>query len=215
MKAVSGDTQSDYAVSSSLLSGAPYNLPVEESWKNGNQKYFWASNAIVGENYFQWFTQISSDNDGGCAYFGSTEAKVGDRAVLSSGKISLAGSSNPKLYFDYYLISNGAHKINVNVKTAHGAKETYDWDDMLLSYGSSTDASVGTISGTAQQQHAVAQLMRDLGVAVDMNYGESASGTNHGSAATGLQNYFGLKDAKNWTEKLTRNPRGWTSSISS
>lgn len=86
------------------------------------------------------------------------------------------------------------------------SKETYDWDDMLLSYGSSTDASVGTISGTAQQQHAVAQLMRDLGVAVDMNYGESASGTNHGSAATGLQNYFGLKDAKKLDRKAYTEP---------
>jgi hypothetical protein len=124
MKAVSGDMQSGYAVSSALLSGAPYNLPVEESWKDGSQKYFWASNAVVGSNYFQWFTQVSSDDDNGCAYFGSTEAKAGDRAVLSSGKISLSGSSNPKLYFNYYLISNGAHKINVNVKTAHGVKET-------------------------------------------------------------------------------------------
>ncbi|MDD6552240.1 MAG: C10 family peptidase [Prevotellaceae bacterium] len=48
--------------------------------------------------------------------------------------------------------------------------------------------------------------MRDLGVAVDMNYGESASGTNHGSAATGLQNYFGLKDAKKLDRKACTEP---------
>lgn len=76
------------------------------------------------------------------------------------------------------------------------SKEVFDWDNMLLTYGSSTDAAAGIVSGTPQQQYAVAQLMRDLGVAVDMNYGEEASGTNHGSAATGLQNYFGLKKAK-------------------
>lgn len=76
------------------------------------------------------------------------------------------------------------------------SKEVFDWDNMLPTYGSSTDAAAGIVSGTDQQQYAVAQLMRDLGVAVDMNYGEEASGTNHGSAATGLQNYFGLRNAR-------------------
>lgn len=76
------------------------------------------------------------------------------------------------------------------------SKEVFDWDNMLPTYGSSTDAAAGIVSGTDQQQYAVAQLMRDLGVAVDMNYGEEASGTNHGSAATGLQNYFGVRNAR-------------------
>lgn len=76
------------------------------------------------------------------------------------------------------------------------SKEVFDWDNMLPTYGSSKDAEKGMASGTGQQQYAVAQLMRDLGVAVDMNYGEEASGTNHGSAATGLQNYFGLNNVK-------------------
>lgn len=76
------------------------------------------------------------------------------------------------------------------------SKEVFDWDNMLPTYGSSTDAAAGIVSGTDQQQYAVAQLMRDLGVAVDMNYGEEASGTNHGSAATGLQNFFGLRNAR-------------------
>ncbi len=82
------------------------------------------------------------------------------------------------------------------------SKEVFDWDNMLPTYGSSTDAAAGIVSGTDQQQYAVAQLMRDLGVAVDMNYGEEASGTNHGSAATGLQNYFGLRNARKIDRKV-------------
>lgn len=124
MKAVDGDNKSEYGVSTSLLSGAPYNLPFGESWANGSQKYFWSTNTIVGNYYFDWFTQLSSDDDKGCAYYGSTEAKAGDCAVLSSGKISLIGSANPRLSFCYYQISNGEHNIDVIVKTAHGSSET-------------------------------------------------------------------------------------------
>lgn len=124
MKAVDGDNKSEYGVSTSLLSGAPYNLPFEESWAKGMQKYYWSTISIVGDSYFDWFTQLSADNDKGCAYYGSTEAKVGDCAVLSSGKISLIGSANPRLSFNYYLISNGEHKVDVIVKTAHGTSET-------------------------------------------------------------------------------------------
>ena len=95
-----------------------------QSWANGMQKYFWATNAAVGKHYFKWFNQLSSDNDKGCAYYGSTEAKSGDCAVLSSGKISLVGSANPRLSFNYYFVNNGTHKIAVSIKTAHGIDET-------------------------------------------------------------------------------------------
>lgn len=88
------------------------------------QKYFWATNAVVGKHYFKLFNQLSSDNDKGCAYYGSTEAKSGDCAVLSSGKISLVGSANPRLSFNYYFVNNGTHKIAVSIKTAHGIDET-------------------------------------------------------------------------------------------
>ncbi|QUB70927.1 choice-of-anchor J domain-containing protein [Prevotella multiformis] len=124
MKTVDGDNKSEYGLSTALLSGAPYNLPVKESWTNGMQKYFWATNAVVGKHYFKWFNQLSSDNDKGCAYYGSTEAKSGDCAVLSSGKISLVGSANPRLSFNYYFVNNGTHKIAVSIKTAHGIDET-------------------------------------------------------------------------------------------
>ena len=124
MKAVDGSYKSDYGVSSALLSGAPYNTPVDESFANGQQKYFWATNAVVGENAFSWFTQFAADGDNGSAYFGSSSASAGDRAVLSSGKISLSGTTHPTLLFDYYYISNGAHLIKVAVKAAEGQTDT-------------------------------------------------------------------------------------------
>lgn len=63
----------------------------------------------------------------------------------------------------------------------------YDWDNMLADYRS-TDY-------TPEQAAAVATLMRDVGVAVDMNYGAEASGTNHGNAAQGLRAYYGIETA--------------------
>lgn len=92
------------------------------------------------------------------------------------------------------------YDTNGTAVTVDFGKEVFNWDDMLADYGSRTDAVSGNVKGTAANQEAVARLMLDLGVAVDMDYGADASGTNHGSAATGLQNYFGLKDAR----KLSR-----------
>ena len=51
----------------------------------------------------------------------------------------------------------------------HRWPETYDWDNMLLDY-------LG--ESTKEQQNAVAKLMSDCGVAVDMNYSATASGAN-------------------------------------
>lgn len=99
------------------------------------------------------------------------------------------GYGRRTIYYPQYDTSGTAVLVDFS-------KEVFDWDNMLPTYGSSTDAAAGIVSGTDQQQYAVAQLMRDLGVAVDMNYGEEASGTNHGSAATGLQNFFGLRNAR-------------------
>ena len=75
--------------------------------------------------------------------------------------------------------------------TADFENTYYDWDNMLDNY------TAGNYND--QQALAVATLMRDCAVACDMMYGgyqEGGSGAYSQDAATGLQTYFGLMDAK-------------------
>lgn len=121
MKSVTGDLQSDYATSTMLLTGAPYNLPFRETFANGSSSHYWATNSLRGEGYFGFTTEMSSDADGGAAFFYAHEA--GDEAVLSSGKISLAGAAQPYLYFDYYLFPGADIVLKAVVKPNGGQGE--------------------------------------------------------------------------------------------
>lgn len=86
----------------------------------------------------------------------------------------------------YYPANNMAGmKISVDFE-----KDNYDWNAMLETY----DAGYSTEEGDA-----VALIMRDLGVAFDMEYGsdaEGGSGALHENVAIGLQRYYGIDDAK-------------------
>lgn len=77
--------------------------------------------------------------------------------------------------------------------TANFGEHVYDWDNMLdeYTYGNYNEAQV----------NAVATLMRDCGVAADMEYGgsnsiENGSGTYSQEAAAGLRTYFGIAEAE-------------------
>ena len=77
--------------------------------------------------------------------------------------------------------------------TANFGDHVYDWDNMLdeYTYGNYNEAQV----------NAVATLMRDCGVAADMQYGgsnstENGSGAYSTDAAAGLRTYFGLTEAQ-------------------
>ena len=75
--------------------------------------------------------------------------------------------------------------------TATFGDDYYDWDNML-------DRYVGGNYNQAQAQ-AVAVLMRDCGVAADMQYGgymENGSGAYSQDAAAGLRTYFGFAEAE-------------------
>lgn len=82
--------------------------------------------------------------------------------------------------------------------TADFANDFYDWDNMTDTY------TKGNYS--KEQGDAVALLMRDCGVATNMNYAPDGSGAYHDQTADGLRRYFGLEDVKyversNYTEK--------------
>ena len=77
-------------------------------------------------------------------------------------------------------VGSHAYPWNSQIVSADFGATTYDWDNMLNSYGSSN----------AQQKLAVATLMFHCGVSTEMKYGPSASGTNNKRAATAYQVYF-------------------------
>lgn len=104
MKAVAGDLQSSYGISSMLMTGAPYTLPFSESFAGGKASSFWASNVVRGndDEDFGYTTLFAADNDKGCAFY-NTSSQEGE-AILSSGKVSLSGAAYPYLYFSYYAL---------------------------------------------------------------------------------------------------------------
>ena len=73
--------------------------------------------------------------------------------------------------------------------TANFEEDYYDWDNMLDIYEDNY---------TAKEADAVALLMRDCGVAADMQYGgpNEGSGAYSTDAAQGLRRYFGFDDAQ-------------------
>lgn len=78
---------------------------------------------------------------------------------------------------------------NGQAVTADFENTYYDWDNMLDNYNDGY---------TNEQALAVATLMRDCGVAADMQYGDDqeGSGAYSDDAAAGLRQYFGFSDAQ-------------------
>ncbi len=101
-------------------------------------------------------------------------------------------------YFKSPVKGRGQRTITYPYRSKNGQKvkaafeeHYYDWDHMLDKYR--------FVSYSEEEAHAVAELMRDCGVAANMQYGVSAaggSGAYSENAATGLRTYFGMVDAK-------------------
>ena len=72
---------------------------------------------------------------------------------------------------------------NYNTVMAHTFGSTYDWDLMADSY----PYAYGPVSTSAK---AVSELMRDCGMAVEMNYGPQVSTSNSALIANALTKYF-------------------------
>ena len=104
--------------------------------------------------------------------------------VLNFHKMPEHGFGQRTIYYPQY-------DYNGEAVTANFGEHYYDWDNMLDYY----------VEGqyTQAQADAVATLMRDCGVAANMQYGttmEGGSGAYSQDAAEGLRQYFGLTDAE-------------------
>ena len=89
--------QSEAAISNSVIIGAPYNLPLSESFASAQTHYFWGVNGSRQAN-FSLDENNSSDLDNGSVNFNGTNAT----AELYSGKLDLQGARAVKVSFDYY-----------------------------------------------------------------------------------------------------------------
>lgn len=123
---------------------------------------------------------IATDGSGRCL---TGCAATSTAQVLYYHKGPKSGMGKRTIYYPYNTPSGIAISVDFE-------KEVYDWNNMIDSYGNGYSSEEG---------NAVAVLMRDLGVAADMEYGSDAqggSGALHENLATGLQRYFGLTDVK-------------------
>ena len=103
--------------------------------------------------------------------------------VLNYHKSPEHGKGERTIYYPY-------HNTNGEAIYANYEEDYYDWLNMLDIY------TPGEYS--QEQADAVALLMRDCGVAADMQYGgpNDGSGAYSADAAQGLRDYFGFEDAE-------------------
>lgn len=90
-------------------------------------------------------------------------------------------------YYKWPLQGTGNHSYTWNSGTlsADFSQSTYDWNNMCLTYSGSE---------TAEQNAAVAKLMSDCGISVDMEYNvdsEGGSGAVTAQAPESMKTYFG------------------------
>lgn len=136
--------------------------------------------------------------DGMCPTFsGSTRCLTG--CVATAMAQILNYHKTPEHGYGQHTIRYGSQSVSANFE-----EDYYDWEHMLDVY----------VPGnyTQQEADAVALLMRDCGVAADMQYGgpNEGSGAYSQDAAYGLRKYFGFEDAEclerdNYTEPVWMN----------
>ena len=126
----------------------------------------------------------------------------GERCVTGCTATALAQIMK---YFRHPAVGRGSrsyttytHHLAVSTSFEH----PYYWDLMLDTYPTPD-------TGTAEEQDAVAQLMLDVGVAVNMNYAPDGSGANPSSAISTFPYYFDYSREMRLISRLGRNDAEW------
>ena len=92
--------ESPAAMAAPLVYGAPYTLPFMEGFHISGLKGIWGTRSTDGSTSWRMYTGMSSDGDD-CVTAVESE-RAGVVAMLTSGKISLAGAVTPKLVFSAF-----------------------------------------------------------------------------------------------------------------
>lgn len=115
--------ESERVMSSPVVTGKPYALPFRSNFVNGENAHLWWSLTLDEEGGIGFLhnTQTSSDGDNNCRVF--TSFSKGGTADLSSGKIALAGASNPAVIFSHNATSGKNCSIEVYAQTPDGTRK--------------------------------------------------------------------------------------------
>lgn len=118
--AVNALGESEMATAPSIITGAPYELPFTEQFKDGglDNAMWWTRGN--GDSEFIMLTDYSSDGNG-CIAYDSYSAE--EYAVLGSGKLSLAGARQPKLTFTHWAAPETDAKIVVAIQRPDGTED--------------------------------------------------------------------------------------------
>jgi hypothetical protein len=111
-------------------------------------------------------------------------------------------------YWGYPIHGRGSHSLNhstYGTLTVNYDNATYDFDNM-------PDALTG--SSTPEQVEAVAKLMYDCGVAVNMKYGADGSGTYNHDVRAALTNHFNYLASSNYADKVRMPDDEWVRTVS-
>ena len=123
-------------------------------------------------------------------------------------------------YYIYPKTGTGSHSyvtdtLKYSLSADFGAT-TYDWDNMKLTYGTyyqynaSENKNYSYYSDyNATQVHAVAELMYQAGVSVNMNYMNNNSGAKAFNIAPALINYFGYDKRIRFRQKENFTDEEW------
>ena len=115
---------------------------------------------------------------------------VTERAVTGCVATAMAQIMN---YYKWPERGNGSHTYNCNVNdtdpttlTADFSQSVYEWDLMLDDYN---------MDSSEESCYAVAKLMSDAGISIDMNYGDS-SGASESAVLTAITDFFGYSSKR-------------------
>lgn len=106
--------ESAAAMAAPLIFGAPYTLPFMEGFHTSGLKGIWGTRSSDGATSWRMYTGFSSDGDD-CVTAVESE-RAGVTAMLTSGKISLAGAVNPKLVFSAFGDPGTKNRLKVAIQ---------------------------------------------------------------------------------------------------
>ncbi len=127
VSAVNDKGESSIMLTPGIVVGKPYNIPFFESLAGGNLAYdmWWTSRS--GNSQMGLTKDDSSDNDGGSFIYASTADE--DNATIASGKINLAGATNPMIVFSHKAAAGSNAKIVVSAQKPDGTSDVLETID--------------------------------------------------------------------------------------
>lgn len=107
------------------------------------------------------------------------------------------------MYHQWPVTGTGSHtNANDSTQTVDFSQSTYQWSEMLPYYK-------GEVS--EESKMAVAQLMRDLGCALDMRYAYKGSGATDAAPLSALTTYFGYDKSMRLVYRFEYSSEEWNS----